>query len=144
MIRLLYEASQAGVEIQLIIRGICCLRPGIAGDQRSHSGDQRHWPLSGAFPHLLLPQRRHEEYYIGSADWMTRNLDRRVEAVTPIEAPKLTKELQDILDIMLADNRQAWDMNSEGVFTQRRPAKGEAERGTHKMLMEYYLKRTRG
>ena len=60
-----------------------------------------------------------------------------------MEAPKLVEELQDILDIMLADNRQAWDMDSEGVFTQRRPAKGEAERGTHKMLMEYYTKRVR-
>ena len=72
---------------------------------------------------------------------MTRNLDRRVEAVVPIEDPGLAKELQTILDILLADNRQAWEMASDGTFTQRRPADGDPERGTHKTLMAYALKR---
>ncbi|MGB6014187.1 MAG: RNA degradosome polyphosphate kinase, partial [Nodosilinea sp.] len=83
------------------------------------------------------------EYYIGSADWMTRNLDRRVEAVVPIEAPSLIKELQFILDVLLADNRQAWEMASDGTFTQRRPREDEEERGTHATLMAYALKRDR-
>jgi polyphosphate kinase len=141
MIKLLYKASQAGVEIDLIIRGICCLRPEIPG----LSDNIRVISVIGRFlEHSRIFYFHNDgkpEYFMGSADWMTRNLDRRVEAITPVEAPKLTEELQDILDIMLADNRQAWDMDSEGVFTQRRPAKGEAERGTHNMLMKYYTKR---
>ena len=143
MIKRLYQASQAGVEIDLIIRGICCLRPGIPG----LSENIQVISVIGRFLEhsriFYFHNNGKPEYFMGSADWMTRNLDRRVEAITPVEAPKLTKELQDILDIMLADNRQAWDMDSEGVFTQRRPAKGEAERGTHKMLMKYYTKRAR-
>jgi polyphosphate kinase len=143
MIKLLYQASQAGVEIDLIIRGICCLRPGIPG----LSENIRVISVIGRFLEhsriFYFHNNGKPEYFMGSADWMTRNLDRRVEAITPVEAPKLVEELQDILDIMLADNRQAWDMDSEGVFTQRRPTKGEEERGTHKMLMEYYLKRNR-
>ncbi len=143
MIKRLYEASRAGVEINLIIRGICCLRPGIP----SLSENIRVISVIGRFlEHSRIFYFHNDgkpEYFMGSADWMTRNLDRRVEAITPIEAPKLVEELQDILDIMLADNRQAWDMDSEGVFTQRRPAKGEEERGTHNTLMEYYLKRAR-
>jgi polyphosphate kinase len=141
MIKRLYQASQAGVEIDLIIRGICCLRPGIPG----LSENIRVISVIGRFLEhsriFYFHNNGKPEYFMGSADWMTRNLDRRVEAITPVEAPKLVEELQDILDIMLADNRQAWEMDSEGVFTQRRPAKGEAERGTHKMLMEYYTKR---
>ena len=143
IIKLLYKASQAGVDIDLIIRGICCLRPGIPG----LSENIRVVSVIGRFLEhsriFYFHNNGKPEYFMGSADWMTRNLDRRVEAITPIEAPRLVEELQDILDIMLADNRQAWDMDPEGGFTQRRPAKGEEERGTHKMLMEYYLKRAR-
>jgi polyphosphate kinase len=143
MIKHLYKASQAGVKIDLIVRGICCLRPGIPGV----SDNIRVISVIGRFLEhsriFYFHNNGKPEYFMGSADWMTRNLDRRVEAITPVESPKLVEELQDILDIMLADNRQAWDMDSEGVFTQRRPAKGEEARGTHKMLMEYYLKRNR-
>ena len=141
IIKLLYEASQAGVEIDLIVRGICCLRPGIPGV----SENIRVISVIGQFLEhsriFCFHNSNQPEYYIGSADWMTRNLDRRVEAVVPIEDPALVKELQTILDIMLADNRQAWEMAADGTFTQRRPQEGEAERGTHKTLMAYALKR---
>jgi polyphosphate kinase len=143
IIKLLYQASQAGVDIDLVVRGICCLRPGIPG----LSDNIRVISVIGSFLEhsriFYFHNQGQPEYYMGSADWMTRNLDRRVEAITPIESPKLVTELQDILDIMLADNRQAWDMDSDGEFTQRRPAQGEAERGTHRLLKEYYLKRAR-
>jgi polyphosphate kinase len=143
LIRLLYEASQAGVEIDLIIRGICCLRPGLPGV----SDNIRVVSVIGRFLEhsriFWFHNHGKPEYYMGSADWMPRNLDRRVEAITPILDPKLTQELQDILDIMLADNRQAWDMNAQGEFVQRHPAEGEEELGTHRQLMAYYTRRDR-
>jgi polyphosphate kinase len=122
IIRTLYEASQAGVQIDLIIRGICCLRPGMPGV----SDNIRVISVIGR----LLEHSRifyfhnggDEEIYIGSADWMSRNLTRRVEAITPIEQPDLKQELQEILGILLADNRQAWDLQADGTYVQRRPA----------------------
>ena len=143
IIRLLYEASQAGVEIDLIVRGICCLRPGIP----EVSENIRVISVIGQFLEhsriFCFHNSGQPEYYIGSADWMTRNLDRRVEAVVPIEDPGLIEELQMILDVLLADNRQAWEMAADGTFTQRRPKEGEEERGTHATLMAYALKRDR-
>jgi polyphosphate kinase len=143
MIKLLYEASQAGVEIDLIVRGICCLRPGIAGV----SDNIRVVSIIGRFLEhsriFCFYNNDQPEYYMGSADWMTRNLDRRVEAITPVEDPVLVAELQGILAIMLADNRQAWDLAADGTFTQRRPAEGEDERGTQATLMALALKRDR-
>ncbi|PSR17195.1 polyphosphate kinase 1 [filamentous cyanobacterium CCP3] len=143
IIQLLYEASQAGVEIDLVVRGICCLRPGMPGV----SENIRVISVIGQFLEhsriFCFHNRGQPEYYIGSADWMTRNLDRRVEAVVPIEDPRLIEELQMILDVMLADNRQAWEMAADGTFIQRRPKEGEDERGTHATLMAYALKRDR-
>jgi polyphosphate kinase len=143
IIKLLYEASQAGVQIDLIVRGICCLRPGLPGV----SDNIRVISVIGRFLEhsriFAFHNNGQPEYYIGSADWMTRNLDRRVEAITPVEDPALAAELQRILDIMLADNRQAWDMTADGRFTQRRPAEGEEERGTQPTLMALTLKRDR-
>lgn len=136
MIQALYRASQAGVEIDLIIRGICCLIPGIQGV----SDNIRVISVIGRFLEhsriFYFYNQGQEAIFMGSADWMPRNLDRRVEAVTPIEDPRLMDELKAILHIMLEDNRQAWDMQSDGSFIQRQPAKNEPERGTHARLME--------
>lgn len=136
MIRLMYEASQAGVEIQLIIRGICCLRPGLPGISdriQVTSIIGRYLEHARIF---CFHNNGDREYYIGSADWMPRNLDRRVEAVTPIEDLVLVKEVQEMLDIMLSDNRQAWDLQADGTYVQRQPAPDEPERNTHLLLME--------
>jgi polyphosphate kinase len=144
MIRLLYEASQAGVEIQLIIRGICCLRPGLPGISdriQVISVIGRYLEHSRIF---CFHNDGDEEYYIGSADWMPRNLDRRVEAVTPIEEPALVQEVQTLLDIMLSDNRQAWDLQPDGTYVQRRPGPHEPERNTHLLLMERARQRDHG
>ncbi|MBE7381216.1 MAG: polyphosphate kinase 1 [Leptolyngbya sp. SIO1E4] len=136
MIRGLYEASQAGVEIDLIIRGICCLRPGVPGV----SDRIRVISIIGRFLEhariFYFANDGEEEIYIGSADWMPRNLDRRVEAVTPVEDPVLGQELRDILDIMLTDNRQAWELGAEGFYTQRTPGKDGDVRNTHEILMQ--------
>jgi polyphosphate kinase len=80
-----------------------------------------------------------EELYIGSADWMPRNLDRRVEAIAPVVNATLVKQLRHILDILLADNRQAWELQSDGQYVQRRPGEEEPERSAQKILMEMAL-----
>jgi polyphosphate kinase len=136
MIQALYEASQIGVQIDIIVRGICCLRPGIEGvsdNIRVISIIGRYLEHSRIF---YFHNDGHEEIYIGSADWMPRNFERRVEVVTPIEDPKLIQNLKDILDIMLSDNRQAWDLHSDGTYVQRRPGEGEEAHSTHQILME--------
>ena len=143
MIRLLFEASQAGVQIDLIIRGICCLRPGVPGvseNIRVISIIGRYLEHARIF---CFHNSGQEAFYIGSADWMTRNLDRRVEAVTPVEHPALCQELKEILQVMLDDNRQAWDLLSDGRYVQRRPAEGEAERASQVLTMERTLTRAR-
>ncbi|HVS71455.1 MAG TPA: polyphosphate kinase 1 [Phycisphaerae bacterium] len=135
-INALYKASQAGVKIELIVRGFCCLRPGVAGlsdNIRVTSVIGRFLEHSRVFYFLNDGE---EAYYMGSADWMSRNLSRRVEAAVPIEESGLRQRLKEILEIMLADNRQAWDLAADGTWTQRQPGPGEADRGTHQRLME--------
>ncbi|MEL6554226.1 MAG: polyphosphate kinase 1 [Cyanobacteria bacterium J06621_11] len=132
----LYKASQTGVEIDLIIRGICCLRPGVRGI----SENIRVISIIGRFLEhsriFYFTNDGEERFYIGSADWMPRNLDRRVEALVPIEEASLQSELMDLIDICLSDNRQAWEMQPDGTYIQRRPQAGEAERRTHNILMK--------
>ncbi len=117
----LYEASQAGVKIDLIIRGICCLRPGVEGV----SENIKVISIIGRFLEhsrmFYFFNGGNEEVYIGSADWMQRNLTRRVEAIVQVEDPTIAMELQEILGVMLADNRQAWDLQPGGHYSQRRP-----------------------
>ena len=141
MIAELYKASQAGVEIDLIVRGICCLRPGI-------EGISEHIKVVSVIGRFLEHSRifyfqnsGDERYYIGSADWMPRNLDRRVEALVPIEEPQLRDRLSELLQICLNDNRQAWEMQSNGNYEQRSPQEGEPNRSTHKVLMKKALAR---
>ncbi len=132
----LYEASQVGVKIDLIVRGICCLRPGLKGISENIkvvSIIGRYLEHSRIF---YFYNNGKEEVYIGSADWMPRNLNRRVEAITPVEDPDLTKELQEILGILLSDNRQAWDLQPDGQYIQRRSTDNSPELGSHKILME--------
>ncbi len=140
----LYEASQSGVKIDLIIRGICCLRPGIEKVSENINVISiigRYLEHSRIF---YFHNGGHEEIYIGSADWMTRNLSRRVEAVAPIEDPKIAKELEEIMAIMLSDNRQAWDLQTDGTYIQRSPKEGEQDLSTHQTLMDMALKAAGG
>ncbi len=133
---ILYEASQAGVQIDLIVRGMCCLRPGIKGV----SENIRVISIIGRYlEHSRIFHFHHngqEEIYIGSADWMSRNLDRRVEAVTPVEDPDLVRELKEMLDIFLTDNRQTWELQPDGAYVQRRPTEGSPEKSAQNILME--------
>lgn len=142
IIQTLYEASQAGVKIDLIVRGICCLRPGlpkISDNIQVISIIGRFLEHSRVF---YFHNAGEEELYIGSADWMTRNLSRRIEAVTPIESPEIFSDLQEILGVMLADNRKAWELQTDGTFIQRKPQKGEEAQSTHDIFMEMALQST--
>ncbi len=117
----LYRASQDGVEIHLIVRGICCLRPGVPGT----SDHIRVTSIIGRFLEHSRIWHFHndgaDEYLIGSADWMPRNFVRRVEAVAPVEAPRLQERLASLLRTLLQDNRQAWELCADGEWRQRKP-----------------------
>jgi polyphosphate kinase len=142
IIATLYEASRAGVEIDLIIRGICCLRPGI----KDISENIRVISIVGRFLEhsriYYFYNNGQEEIYIGSADWMRRNLDRRVEVITPIKDQDIAKDLQEILGIMLADNRQAWELQADGTYIQRRPCDDCADSNSQITLMNMALRST--
>src|SRR5712671_1038268 len=126
IIEALYRASQAGVAIDLIVRGSCMLRPGVPGlseTVRVRSIVGRFLEHSRIF---YFANGGDEEVYIGSADWMTRNLDRRVEVVTPVLDPQLRKYLQHtVLAAYLRDNVQARILNAEGVYQRPEISAGE-------------------
>jgi polyphosphate kinase len=134
IIAALYRASQGGVEIDLIVRGICCLLPGVPGV----SERIRVTSIIGRFlEHSRLQYYAnggHPEYYLGSADWMPRNLDRRVEAMVPVEDRQWHPRLRSLLDTCLSDNRQAWELGADGSY-RRRHADGSPERATQEILM---------
>jgi polyphosphate kinase len=118
-IRLLYEASQAGVKVDLLVRGICCLRPGIKGV----SENIRVTSIVGRFlEHSRIYYFRNggqEELYMGSADLMPRNLDRRVEVIFPVSDPKLLRHLRDdVLSVYLADTVKARHMQASGSYSR--------------------------
>ncbi|MBX9259163.1 polyphosphate kinase 1 [Desmonostoc muscorum CCALA 125] len=142
IIATLYEASRAGVQIDLIIRGVCCLRPGL----KDISENIHIISIIGRFLEhsriFYFHNNTQEEIYIGSADWMRRNLDRRVEVITPIKDPDIAKDLQEILGIMLADNRQAWELQANGTYIQRRPYDDSPEANSQKTLINMALRST--
>ena len=142
-IRALYAASQAGVSVQLNVRGICCLRPGVPGV----SENIRVVSIVGR----LLEHSRVYSFeregdpaiYIASADLMPRNLDHRVELAVPIEAPALREELLDVLERAFADNQNSWDLNAEGQWQRNSPQPDERPRSLQLELAELYGARAR-
>ncbi len=135
IVRELYAAARAGVEIDLIVRDICRLRPGLPGLSETvtvRSVVGRFLEHSRIF---YVENGGDPEYYLGSADWMTRNLDSRVEAIAPVEDPMIRKQLGFILEVMLADNRRAWAMNADGSYEQHRPG-DDPTYDTQDILME--------
>ncbi len=144
MISALCDASRAGVPIDLIIRGFCCLRPGVPGFSESiriRSIIGRFLEHSRIFYFSAGKADPLEgEFLIGSADWMVRNLSNRVEVVAPVSARSARERLWEILDVSLRDRRQAWQMNSDGSYTPLQPAAratdGPEGLGTHRTLMD--------
>jgi polyphosphate kinase len=139
-IQALYEASQAGVQVDINVRGICGLRPGVPGV----SENIRVVSVVGRFLEhsRVYTFHRGEEstYFMGSADLMPRNLDTRVELLTPVVDEALQAELDDTLERCLADDTFAWDLNPDGVW-ERRTGK---TRSVHRELMDRVLKRAEG
>jgi polyphosphate kinase len=128
----LYEASAAGVEVDLLVRGICCLRPGVPGLSeriRVRSIVGRFLEHSRIFRFGADPATA--EYLIGSADMMPRNLDRRVEAVTPVTDPRLCARLEEIVTVGLDDDVLAWSLDAEGRWSRVERTRGVS---THDVL----------
>lgn len=139
IIQKLYQASQAGVQIDLIIRGHSRLRPGIKG----YSDNIRVISILGRFLEhdriFYFHNHDQPQIFIGSADWRGRNLNDRVELTTPIEEPALKRRLIQILENALSDNCLAWELDEEGNYIQRMPPSPTEERNFHEMLMQRAL-----
>lgn len=135
VVRALYRASQAGVHIDLIVRDTCRLRPGVP----ELSENVRVVSVVGRFlEHARVFYFRNggaEEYFIGSADLMTRNLQSRVEVLTPIEPAELRTELRRILDVQLADRRSAWEMRADGSYEQLNAGPGDPKRSCQQQMI---------
>jgi polyphosphate kinase len=127
-IRALYDASQAGVRVDLNVRGICCLRPGLEGiseNIRVVSIVGRLLEHSRVF---AFERDGEHTIYISSADLMPRNLDHRVELAAPVESAELRAELLDALERAFADNQSSWELDGEGIWHRRSPGPGELPR----------------
>jgi len=139
-IRALYRASRAGVEVQLNVRGICALRPGVEGISENIEVVS----IVGRFlEHSRIysfePPGEDPRIYIGSADLMPRNLYNRVELITPVTDPRLRGELTDVLDRAFADDTSSWALDSDGRWTRRSPHDGSAPRSMQRELIERHL-----
>ena len=131
----LYRASRAGAQIDVVTRGICGLRPGVKGmseNVRVRSVLGRFLEHSRFFVFRSGDERR---YFLGSADLLPRNLDHRIEVVTPVEADSLHDDLDAIFDALLADDARAWKLGSDGSWTRIKPPKGDPPTSAQEKLM---------
>jgi polyphosphate kinase len=137
IIRELYEASLAGVPIVLCVRGLCCLRAGVPG----LSPTIRVFSILGRFlEHSRIyrfENAGHPEFYLGSADWMRRNFDSRMETVAPVSDPAIQAELERILDVYEGDNTSAWDMQQDGHYVRRHPEAGQSRREAQQLFIQF-------
>jgi len=141
--RALYAAARDGVRIEMVVRDTCRLRPGIEGLSKT----VRVVSIVGRFlEHGRIYYFRNggdEEYFIGSADLMRRNLGHRVEIVAPVESPELQKELRFILDTQLGDTRLGWEMRADGSYVRRGAPDDTSDPGTHERLIAWAAERHR-
>jgi polyphosphate kinase len=152
MIQALCDASAAGVSIDLIVRGFCCLRPGVPGrteNVRVRSIVGRFLEHSRVFYFANGSEKpANGDFFIGSADWMYRNLSKRIEVAAPVRAPHAKEKLWETLETCLRDRRQAWELDANGRYRQQHPAASGDEPdgpdvvGTHSTLMRLTLERT--
>src|SRR5919112_1739745 len=136
IIELLYEASQAGVKIDLIVRSICCLRPGV----EAVSENIRVVSLVGRFLEhariFAFSDGDDEQMYLGSADLMQRNLNRRVETAFPLRKKRHREKVRRLLDLQLADNANGWELGPDGTFERLHPNEGEELVDSQTILLE--------
>jgi polyphosphate kinase len=136
IIRALYKASQAGVKIDLVVRGMCCLRPGIPGV--SHNIQVR--SIIGRFLEhsriYYFLNGGDEKLYLSSADWMERNLDKRVETCFPVEGKKLVSRVKKELESYLTDNTQSWILQPDGRYVRVSPTGNQNPRNAQAGLLE--------
>lgn len=140
----LYAASQAGVQIDLVVRGICCLQPGIRGLSdtiRVHAIVDRFLEHQRVF--RFQNGHDEEEVFIASADWMPRNFHRRVEVMIPILDPNLKARIVGVLDTVLADNVASWVLTSDGRYERRAPGPGELPLRSQQRFIELARERVR-
>ena len=143
IVRALYEAARDGVQVDLIVRDTCRFRPGLEGLTET----ARVISIVGRFlEHTRIYYFQNggdEEYFIGSADCMKRNLESRVEVVVPVEAANLRKELRAVLDTQLNDRRNAWEMQPDGSYVQRRPGTEAEKMGCQERMIRAAEKRVK-
>ena len=136
MIRELYLAGQAGVPISLNVRGLCCLRagaPGLSENIRVYSTLGRFLEHSRIY---RFENAGDPEFFIGSADWMQRNLDRRMETIIQVNDPQLIQELEQTVQVYENDNCSAWDMRPDGKYIKRRPRKNQKRNAAQEVFIE--------
>jgi polyphosphate kinase len=142
VIQALYRASMAGVEITLVVRSICCLRPGIP----RVSENIRVLSVLGRFLEhervLVFGPPGEEEYFLASADWMPRNLYRRVEVMFPVESERLREQIRhEVIEPALADNSHAYDMDTDGNYARRTPPDGQPSRAAQAEVFDRAVRR---
>jgi polyphosphate kinase len=141
VVNALYRASRAGIQVDLIVRDSCRARPGIPGI----SDNLRVISIVGRFlEHARIYYFRNagdEEYFIGSADAMKRNLEHRVEVLVPVESPRVRQMIREMLDVQWNDRRSAWDLQNDGSYVQRQPGDDAEARSSQLALMEQAEKR---
>ena len=139
IIKVLYRASQAGVQVDMITRGVCCLRPGIPGisdriQVRSIVGQFLEHSRVYYFENGGAP-----EVYIGSADLMERNLDRRVETLCPVTDPAMRQLMRDaVLEVLLSDTDRAWTLQTDGTYLRASAPEGVPPLNSQRFLLEWY------
>jgi polyphosphate kinase len=140
-IRALYRASQAGVQVDLNVRGICCLRPGLPGISENIRVVSIVGRLLEHSRVYAFERDGENTIYIASADLMPRNLDHRVELAVPVTARDLQAELLDTLALAFADNQNSWELDADGSWTRRKPRAGERPRSLQLELADLYAHR---
>ena len=143
MIQALFRASQAGVRVDMIVRGVCCLRPGIPGVSNNISVRS----IVGRFLEhsriYYFLNGGEDEVYIGSGDLMERNLDRRVEVITPVTDTAIKRHLRDVgLESLLSDTHRAWELQPDGSYVRVGPSEGIEPLNSQQFLLEWYSKNT--
>jgi len=143
IVEALYAASKAGATVEVITRGVCVLRPGVPGLSERITVRSVLGPFLEHSRIVSFQAGDRVSTWIGSADLMPRNLDRRVEVLAPVEDTRLRARITPVLDALQADTRFAWELGADGTWTRRVPAAGERAVSAQELLMAQAVKRAK-